>query len=325
MNRSLFLIAILTFAPCSVGFAPARAEFEDPGMHPEVVRFNQDSLRNRRTFNSFSAAESHALWELQDCMEVALRNSLSTLATRDYPSPQECEIVFDYDGTEVRDIEGNRFSKDPGFDYLAKKAVLGLSNDPTVKLPKLLLKRCFRVTARFYKSKEGFSVGVLVGELLLTGKGRSNSAQPNANITALKGDKESIEKNQSAKPLNGSLSAKQGKVLGRIDKAMRRTRNISTVQLREGNYANPSADADEESAMILGICSKYNHCSSKIVDQLHCYQLESLILRLKRQKSVLVQTKKIKQELKDLDADVLKLKLFGTKRRGVIRAMTLSE
>jgi hypothetical protein len=42
--------------------------------------------------------------------------------------------------------------------------------------------------------------------------------------------------------------------------------------------------------------------------------LESLLLQLKAEKELLVQTPKLKQEIRYLDSDLLKLKSFGNKQ-----------
>jgi hypothetical protein len=83
---------------------------------------------------------------------------------------------------------------------------------------------------------------------------------------------------------------------------------------------DPWSKVSEEKSFILGICSNYKHCSSKISDELHCYQLESLLLKLKAEKAVLVQTPEIKREIRYLDSDLLKLKDFGTMRPSSNRA-----
>jgi hypothetical protein len=74
--------------------------------------------------------------------------------------------------------------------------------------------------------------------------------------------------------------------------------------------ANVPSKSEAEQSIILGVCATYHHCSSQIVDQLHCYQLESLLLEIRRKKDLLVQTLEIKKEIEDLDGDLLKLKSF---------------
>jgi len=97
-------------------------------------------------------------------------------------------------------------------------------------------------------------------------------------------------------PVDAIPPTKSSKVLARI--------------ARIGRATNVPSKAEAEQSIILGVCETYHHCSSQIVDQLHCYQLESLLLELRRKKALLVQAPEIQKEIRALDADLLKLKTF---------------
>lgn len=137
-------------------------------------------------------------------MEVALKNNLNALVTREYAELQQCEIIFDYSKTlGVNNIQARRFSKDPGFEYLAQKAVLGLNNDPTVKIPEILSNKRFPISAMFFKSKEITSVNVRSGEYIFTrGASRLNTQGKLGRVDKL-GNVE--PKSNNKKPVDGSL------------------------------------------------------------------------------------------------------------------------
>jgi hypothetical protein len=71
-----------------------------------------------------------------------------------------------------------------------------------------------------------------------------------------------------------------------------------------------------DSLLVLGICENYHHCSSNVVDSLHCFQLESHLHRLKSEKLKVLQTPETSKEVKDLDSDLAELKKFGTRPEG---------
>jgi hypothetical protein len=100
-------------------------------------------------------------------------------------------------------------------------------------------------------------------------------------------------------PINVHPPIKSSKVLA----------NIARIANQPISGDVPSK-AEAEQSIILGVCATYHHCSSQMVDQLHCYQLESLLLEMRRKKGLLVQTPEIKKEIEDLDADLLKLNTF---------------
>lgn len=70
----------------------------------------------------------------------------------------------------------------------------------------------------------------------------------------------------------------------------------------------------EDQIFLLGICENYKHCSSNAIDNLHCYQLESHLLRLKSEKLREPQTPKTVEDIKYLDEALEKLKHFGEGR-----------
>jgi hypothetical protein len=88
---------------------------------------------------------------------------------------------------------------------------------------------------------------------------------------------------------------------------------LMTETPRNGLGPSPSQlrRIPDDQIFLLGICEDYKHCSSNAVDSLHCYQLESHLLRLKSEKLHARQSSKTVQEIKYLDEALEKLKHFG--------------
>lgn len=69
-----------------------------------------------------------------------------------------------------------------------------------------------------------------------------------------------------------------------------------------------------DQVFLLGICEYYKHCSSNVIDTLHCYQLEHFLSLLKSEALKKRQTPEVELECKNLDLDLERLKSFGNKR-----------
>ncbi|MCA9800452.1 MAG: hypothetical protein KC777_00620 [Cyanobacteria bacterium HKST-UBA02] len=96
---------------------------------PTVKKSGQDSTQP--AISNSASRNSEKLYqdveEIGEEIESAVRSEFVKLADRDFEGRQYCKISLMMGrSSKIQNISTDAFSKDPGFDYLAKKAVLSL-------------------------------------------------------------------------------------------------------------------------------------------------------------------------------------------------------